>query len=257
MHPDPVRAQRVGDVGDVAEPVGQQARLGRVHVDVVDRDRVDPAGREQPRVRAHPAPGRRAARRPARRSTRPRSRARPGPSPGARPTLSQWSSIRSADAGRCASRWPLAPERRLAEPDDVEQPVQQPGRPDAVTVVVPPVRSRTNPRRPGPREPGSPPSLRPAPTPGRTTRIPRDAPSEPLAGPRHLPVDRVHQRTRATDQRPTGAERAERLVRQPGRVDTLHETPNAAAQASSSTSASVASPSSTRRYCAYVPGASP
>ncbi|CAM5556695.1 hypothetical protein SPURM210S_06948 [Streptomyces purpurascens] len=85
---------------------------------------------------------------------------------------------------------------------------------------------------------------------------------EPPAGLRHLPVHRLHQRARSTDQRPPAADRPEGGGRQPGRVDTLgqdghgkrHETPNLIAQESSSTSASVPSSSRTRRYFSYVPG---
>src|SRR3954468_3699855 len=137
-------------------------------------------------------------------------------------------------------------ERRLAEPYNVEEPVQQParaGRGDGPTPVTAPVHEplgavvavqlQHQVARPG---------------------FTRDAPSEPLAGLGHLPVHRVHQWTRATDQCPPGADRPERPVRQPGRIDTLHETPNAVAQASSSTSDTTASPSSTRRYFPYVPG---
>lgn len=54
MGPDPVRTQRRSYARDFADPVGQEVRLGLVHVDVVDRDGVDPTGREKSGVRPHP-----------------------------------------------------------------------------------------------------------------------------------------------------------------------------------------------------------
>jgi hypothetical protein len=50
VYPDAPAPEHGGDPDDVAQVVGQQARLALVHVDVVDRDAVDPYRGQQPCV---------------------------------------------------------------------------------------------------------------------------------------------------------------------------------------------------------------
>ncbi len=234
MGADPIGPQHIGDRGDLADPVGQQTRLGLVHVDVVDGDRVDPARRQQPAVRPHPLQV--AARPP----VLPEQRA-------ARVSALHLAHDRvhgdivpvvehaQGESGVMGLPQPLAGERRFPEPYDMEQAVQQPtsagggdGRRAALTRKGEPLLTE---------------KLRVVGTAEVEDQVERDplqlgvaydpAP-EPPTGLSHFPVHRLHQRTRSTDQRPPAADRPEGGGRQPGRVDTLgqdghgkrHETPN-------------------------------
>jgi hypothetical protein len=127
VHPDPVGTQLRGQRRDVVQTVGQQACLDSVHVDVVDRDRVDAGRGQQPAVR--PDPG------------QVRSQSTVGPEQGAAgvPALDLSHDLVHGDvvpvvehAQPC--RGPVVLDRviraegRLAEAQQMEEPVQQPGR---------------------------------------------------------------------------------------------------------------------------------
>jgi hypothetical protein len=216
VHPDPVLAQDLRDRGDLAQPVGQQVRLGGVHVDVVDRDRVDPDARQEPCVCAQPRHV------PARRAVPPEQRA----SRVAALDLAHDGVYRHvvpvvehapAQRGAVMLHRPVRAERRLAEPDQVVEAVQEPGRRighqsrDPVAAgqgetlrIARPGRGPARHREHQVGAVGRP--VPPAPT------VPHRA-AVPSAGDRHLVQDGRHQQPLAVHDGVPGAERAERLVR--------------------------------------------
>jgi hypothetical protein len=126
VHADPVRPQHVRDRRDIAEPIGEQPRLGRVHVDVVDGDGVDSDGGQQPRVGPHPGqvahragpPEDRAARVAALHLAHHRVHVDVVPVVEHPPPHRRHVPLHR----------PVAGERRLAEPHDVEEAVEEAGR---------------------------------------------------------------------------------------------------------------------------------